>query len=135
LTDEIAPRLKKALQLQYPPLRYISSDNQLSRLGDAVVNYMASVSETLRQGVPTGLRVDNATLRNAVRESGLRERLSHRRDRHMLGDAAEALIAYGFIQGGMTMEECVDVILRCESLQDGITQVLRLAMERTGIGR
>jgi len=133
LADDIAFRLQKALELQNPTLHYIAKDNRLSKLGDAVINFIASVSETVRLGIPTGLRVDNKILTKSVRESGLRERLAHRRNRHMLGDAAEALIAYAWIKGSVTMEEYVDTMLRGESLQGGITLVLGLAIDRAGV--
>lgn len=134
MTDDIALRLKEALKLQlHPTIYYLSSDKRLSKLGDAIINYIASVSETIRGGIPMGLRVDNRTLTNAVKASGLRDRLSHRRDRHMLGDAAEALIAYSFIQGVITIEECVDTMLRSESIQGGMTRILGLAIERVGV--
>jgi len=133
LVDDIACRLQKALKPQRPTLHYIVKDNRLSKLGDAVINFIASVSETVRLGIPTGLRVDNKILMKAVRDSGLRERLSHRRDRHMLGDAAEALIAYAWIKGNVTMEEYVGTMLRGGSLQDGMTLVLVLAIDRAGV--
>jgi len=133
LPDDIAFRIQKALELQPPALQYIAGDNRLSKLGDALINFIASVSETVRLGIPTGLRVDNRMLTKSVRESGLREGLAHRRSRHMLGDAAEALIAYAWIKGGVTMEEYVDTMLRGGSLQGGMTLVLGLAIERAGV--
>jgi len=133
LADDIVFRLQKALELQHLSLLCIVKDNRLSKLGDAVINFIASVSETVRLGIPTGLRVDNKMLTKAVRESGLRERLAHRRNRHMLGDAAEALIAYAWIKGNVTMGEYVETMLRGESLQDGITLVLSLAIDRAGV--
>jgi len=133
LADDIAFRLQKALALHPPTLHYIAEDNRLSKLGDAVINYIASVSESVRLGIPTGLRVDNEILMKAVRDSGLRVRLSHRRDRHTLGDAAEALIAYAWIMGSVTMGEYVETMLRGGTLQDGMTLVLGLAIDRAGV--
>jgi len=133
LADDIAFRLQKALALQPLALHCIAKDNRLSKLGDAVINFIASTSESVRLGIPTGLRVDNEILMKAVRDSGLRERLSHRRDRHTLGDAAEALIAYAWIMGSVKMGEYVETMLRGGTVQDGMTLVLGLAIDRAGV--
>lgn len=133
LSDSIEKRLKKALQLQYPVTYYLSENSKLSKLGDAVLNYIASVSETIRKGTPTGTRVDNKTLTRSVRESGLRKILASRRDKHKLGDAAEALIAYTWIQEVVTLDEYIETMLRSESLQEGMTQILRLAIKKMDV--
>jgi hypothetical protein len=133
MVDELGLRLKEALELRGPIIHHLTSDKKLAKLGDALINYIASISETVRNRAPTGIRVDNRTLTMAVRESGLRDVLAHRMDRHMLGNAAEALMAFAWINGGTTVEEYVEVMLRAGTLQDGITGALRLAVERTGV--
>ncbi|MBO3802706.1 MAG: hypothetical protein JTT11_02330 [Candidatus Brockarchaeota archaeon] len=132
MADAVGLRLRKALGLRRPAKHYIEK-GELSGLGDAVVNYIASVSETIRGGIPTGKRVDNETLVKSVRESGLREKLAHRKDKHSLGDAAETLIAYAWVTGAVTLDECVETLLRSPSLQDGLTRILRLAIKKAGV--
>ncbi|MGQ9514601.1 MAG: ribonuclease III family protein [Thermoproteota archaeon] len=133
MTDSIVRRLRKVLKLQYPAIHYLSEDSKLSVLGDALVNYIASVSETIRKGAPTGTRVDNETLMKSVRESGLRNILTSRMDKHALGDAAEALIAYAWIQGAATLDEYVETMLRSSSIQEGMTQILKLTIKKVDV--
>ncbi len=135
MDDYIGRRLRRALNLQRPAKYYLSTDSKLSVLGDALVNYVASVSETIRSGVPTGKRVENKILLKSVRESGLRELLTSRKDKHALGDAAEALLAYAWIKGAITLDEYVETMLRSGSLQDGMTQILRLAIKKAGVAQ
>jgi len=99
---------------QYKNLREVLMDQKLAALGDAYVNLVYSLALSKRKGEPTGAKVDNRLLAEALKKAGLRSLLPPRIDRHKQADAAEALIAYAWVRGFMTMEEGVSILERCE---------------------
>ncbi|WP_297438909.1 ribonuclease III family protein [Thermococcus sp.] len=98
-------------------------DKGLSKLGDSLVNLMYSLALSEYLGRPTGERVPNASLAIALELSGLRGLVPPRTDKHGRGDIAEAVIAYAWLEGKITIEEAVEIIL--ENLNDDVTHFTR----------
>jgi type III secretion system FlhB-like substrate exporter len=105
-------------------------DKGLSKLGDSLVNLMYSLALSEYLGEPTGERVPNASLAIALELSGLRGLVPPRTDKHGKGDIAEAVIAYAWLEGKITIEEAVEIIR--ENLND---DVRHFARRKEAIGR
>ena len=95
---------------KYKNLREVLTDQKLAALGDAYVNLIYSLALSRIKGEPTGAKVDNRLLAEALKKAGLRSLLPPRVDRHKQADAAEALIVYAWVRGSMTMQEGVSIL-------------------------
>ena len=105
--------------------RDVVLDRGLAALGDALVNFAYSLALSLASGKPTGSRLDNRLLWEALRASGLREKMPKRMSRHELADAAEAPLAYGWLSGLISFWDVVGA-LRGPDPVSGLSELLRL---------
>ena len=105
-------------------------DQQLAALGDAYVNFLYSLTLSIRKGEPTGRKVNNRLLAEAFRSAGLRKLLPSKIDRHKQADAAEALIAYVWLKGLMTIEESVGILKRNERMVNAFCSLLLTAKSK-----
>lgn len=94
----------------YESLTELLLDKELASLGDSYVNFIYSLAMSQKKGRPTGAKVNNRVLANAVETSGLRKLLPHRVDRHVRGNAAEALLVFAWLQDILEMEDCIKVL-------------------------
>jgi len=108
----------------YSSLSQILTDKKLAALGDAYVNFIYSLALSKKRGRPYGKKVKGAPLAEAVRKAGLRKLLPSRIDKHVLSDAAEALLVYGWLNEASTLEESVKVLEKNEDLKGGLVQLL-----------
>jgi hypothetical protein len=115
---------------QYRSLREVLMDQKLAALGDAYVNFVYSVALSKRKGEPTGAKVDNRLLAEALKKAGLRSLLPSRIDRHKQADAAEALIVYAWVRGSMTMEEGVSILEQGEDTVEAFCSFLLTAKKK-----
>jgi len=86
------------------------TDKGLAKLGDSLVNLVFSLALSEYLGKPTGERVPNASLALALEMAGLRHIVPSRTDKHGKGDVAEALFAYAWLEGRITIEEAVEIL-------------------------
>jgi len=105
-------------------LREVMLDKGLSALGDALVNFAYSLALSLDERRPQGARLDNRVLSEALRASGLRELAPRRMDRHDLADAAEALLAFGWLAGLVDFWSIVEA-LRGPDVLEKLSSLLR----------
>ncbi|MBS7611162.1 hypothetical protein KEJ27_02960 [Candidatus Bathyarchaeota archaeon] len=89
----------------------ILRDKGLASFGDSLVNFLFSLTVTRSLGKPTGLRMDNKILAEAVRRSRLRSLIPRRTDRKAAGDYAEAIIAYAWLEGIMTTDGFIKMLM------------------------
>ena len=115
---------------QYRNLREVLMDQKLAALGDAYVNLVYSVALSKRKGEPTGAKVDNRLLAEALKKAELRSLLPSRIDRHKQADAAEALIVYAWVRGSMTMEEGVSILEQGEDTVEAFCSFLLTAKKK-----
>ena len=115
---------------RYRYLREVLMDQKLAALGDAYVNFVYSVALSKRKGEPTGAKVDNRLLAEALKKAGLRTLLPSRIDRHKQADAAEALIVYAWVRGSMTMEEGVSILEQGEDMVEAFCSFLLTAKKK-----
>ena len=83
----------------------------LAKLGDEIVNMGFSLGESLFTSKLTGEKVNATILHEAMKASGLRYLAKTRANAHSIADSAEAVIAYAFLQGKVTIDQLVQKIL------------------------
>ena len=105
-------------------------DRGLAKFGDSLLNFVFSLALSEYLGRPTGERVPNASLSMALELSGLRHIVPPRTDKHGKGDIAEALFAYAWLEGAITIEEASRIIR--ENLDEDVTHFAR---KKEAIGR
>jgi hypothetical protein len=90
----------------------IKDVRELSGIGDGFVNliYSLAVSNVLRK--PVGKKASNLVLSEAINKAGIRSLIGKRVDKHDLADYAEGLIFQAWIQGKVSIEECVDILVK-----------------------
>ncbi len=115
---------------EYSNLTQILIDKQLAALGDAYVNFIYSLALSQKTGKPAGKKVRGTPLAEAVRKTGLRTLLPSRIDKHILSDAAEALLVYAWLKEEITLEESTATLVKNETLEDGFAELLLRAKER-----
>ena len=115
---------------QPDPMRQIMRDKQLASLGDAFVNFVYSLALTRLKGYPQGTKVSDRILAQALRQSGLRDRLGTRVTKKDLANASEAVLAKAYLNNLLTTDESVQLICRSENPDAGLSDLLKLAAER-----
>jgi hypothetical protein len=111
-------------------LAAILTDHKLAALGDAFINFACSLALSNRRGVPSGAKVKGSLLAEGLRRAGLRSYLPSRMTRHMLADAAEALIVYAWLRDCITLEETVTLLEKNEDLAEGLRELLEKIIHR-----
>ncbi|ASJ03759.1 hypothetical protein A3L09_07125 [Thermococcus profundus] len=85
-------------------------DKGLATLGDSLANFVFSLALSDFTGKPAGGRVPNAALAIAMERAGLKHVIPPRTDKHGKGDIAEAIMAYAWLEGVLTIEEAVRIL-------------------------
>jgi len=114
----------------YKSLPQILADQKLASLGDAYINFVYSLALSQRKGKPSGAKVKGTALAEALRKAGLREHLPSRIDKHVLSDAAEALVVYAWLHNLLSLEDSVKILGKTDNLVEGLTQLLLKVKER-----
>lgn len=112
-------------------LAEVLADNELASLGDSYVNFVYSLVLSIRKGQPSGARVKGSVLAMALKKAGLRKYMPSRISRHVLADAAEALVVYGWLHHCVTLEESVEILVTNEDVVEGICELLLTIKDRT----
>ncbi len=123
-------RIGEQFLKSYASLNQILTDKKLAALGDAYVNFIYSLAVSKRLGKPFGKKVKGTPLAEAVRKAGLRKLLPSRIDKHVLSDAAEALLVYVWLTKALTLEECVAALEKSDDLEEGLVRLLLRSTER-----
>lgn len=113
----------------YSSLLEVLTDKQLAKLGDAYINLVYSLALSEREGRPDGTKVKGTILAEALRKAGLRKLLPSRIDKHVLSDAAEAVIVYAWLQNLFTLKESVEILVKPGNLEDGLALLLLKAKD------
>ena len=114
----------------YDNLTQVLADKQLASLGDAYINFVYSIALSRKKGRPCGTKVKGTTLAEALRKAGLRQLLPSRIDKHIISDAAEALIVYAWLHNLLTIEDSVATLKENGNTENGLTQLLLQAKEK-----
>ena len=81
-----------------------------SKLGDSIVNVVGSIVKTKLDGYPTGIRVKDRVLSNALKIAGLRKIFPKRLSIGEQGDIVEAIIAYLWLEDKLDINAAVEII-------------------------
>ena len=108
----------------------VLTNHKLASLGDAYINFVYSLALSNRKGEPSGAKVKGSVLAEALKKAGLREYLPSRMTRHMLADAAEALIVYAWLHNCITLEESVATLEKTDDPIEGFNQLLATIKNR-----
>jgi len=110
----VEDNLKKSLRLKFGlselSLNQIMLNKSLASFGDALVNFIYSLALSEKNLELTGAKVKSQVLAESLKRVDLRKHLPNRSDRHSQGDAAEAFIAYAWLQDGFNLEEATTLI-------------------------
>jgi hypothetical protein len=114
----------------YDNLTQILTDRKLAQLGDAYINFVYSLALSQKKGKPSGAKVKGTALAEALRKAGLRKHLPSRIDKHVLSDAAEALVVYAWLHKLLTLEDSAETLEKTDTLIEGLTQLLLKVKEK-----
>ncbi len=117
---------------RYDSLEEILLDKELAALGDSYVNFVYSLAMTQKLKRPTGAKVNNQVLAEAVALSGLRKHLPHRVDRHARGNAAEALLVFAWLNDLLEMSECTKILVAEDNVAEAFAKLLKIILARLG---
>jgi len=117
----------------YSSLQELLLDKDLASLGDSYVNFVYSLAMSQKQGRPTGAKVNNRILSEAVEKSGLRKLLPHRVDKQARGNAAESLLIFAWFQDIQELNDCVKVLSKEEDATEAFATLLRDILEKLGV--
>jgi hypothetical protein len=115
----------------YKNLTQILTDHKLAQLGDAYANFVYSLAISNRNREPIGAKVKGSTLATAIKKAGLRNYLPSRMTRHMMADAAEALLVYAWLNNHITLEESITTLENTNDSIEGFSQLLTKIKNKT----
>ncbi len=121
---------KDSVLKEYKNLEEVLLDKDLAALGDAYVNLLYSLVVSQKSGHPTGAKVNNRILAEAIKKADLRKLLPRRIDRHVLGNAAEALIVFAWLADTVTFEDSLKILNEKNDAVEAFTVLLREILER-----
>jgi len=90
----------------------VKSASELSRLGDGFVNFIYSLALSNALKKPTGKKVSNYILAEALIRSGLRKQAGKRLDKHEMADYVECAVFDAWVRKTITLEEYVDILTK-----------------------
>jgi len=114
-------------------LAEVLSDHELAALGDAYVNLIWSLYLSIKKGKPVGKKANSTMLASALRKARLRGSLPSRTDRHKQADAAEALIAYAWLNSVISLEEAVLLMEKGRTPEEAFSMLLQSILERLNL--
>jgi hypothetical protein len=123
----------RATLKRYESLEELLVDKDLAALGDSYVNFVYSLAMSQKLRRPTGAKVNNQILAEAVIKSGLRKHLPHRVDRHDRGNAAEALLVFAWLSDLLEMDECTRLLSKEADVAEAFAHLIRTILNRLGV--
>ncbi len=111
-------------------LAQVLKDHDLASLGDSYINFAYSLALSSKRGKPSGAKVKGNVLAEALKKAGLKEHTPSRMTRHMLADAAEALIVYAWLHDYITLNESVVILEKANDPREGFSQLLTTIKDR-----
>ncbi|MGD9395234.1 MAG: ribonuclease III family protein [Candidatus Thorarchaeota archaeon] len=96
--------------VQHESIEEIMNDKGLAKVGDGLVNLCYSLAKSRVLGQATGDKVRDSVLARAIRATEVYRHISRRTDSGKAADAYEALIAYLWMKGAITVQGTVDAL-------------------------
>jgi hypothetical protein len=88
------------------------NDKGLAKVGDNLVNFVYSLAKSVVLGHTTGEKVRDSVLARAIRATDFYKHLSRRTDAGRAADAYEAIMAYLWMTGRLTIQEAVESLTK-----------------------
>jgi len=98
--------------VQHESIEEILNDKGLAKVGDGIVNLCYSLAKSKILGHPTGEKVRDSILARAIRSTVIYRHISRRTDSGRAADAYEAIIAYLWMKGELTVQGIVDILVQ-----------------------
>jgi hypothetical protein len=96
--------------VQHESVEEIMNDKGLAKVGDGIVNLCYSLAKSRVLGHATGDKVKDSVLARAIRATEVYRHISRRTDSGRAADAYEAIMAYLWMTGKITVQETVDTL-------------------------
>lgn len=96
--------------VHHESLEAIMNDKGLAKVGDNLVNFVYSLTKSLVLGETTGEKVRDSVLARAIRATNIYTRISRRTDAGRAADAYEAIMAYLWMSGKVTIDKAVETL-------------------------
>ena len=94
--------------LNHKSLESIMNDKGLAKVGDNLVNFVYSLAKSVVLGHTTGEKVRDSVLARAIRATKVYSHISRRTDAGRAADAYEAIMAFLWMSGKLTIQEAVE---------------------------
>jgi hypothetical protein len=94
--------------VQHKSIETIMHDKGFAKIGDNVVNLCYSLAKSQVLGKMTGEKVRDSVLARAIRETPVYSYMNRRTDAGTAADAYEAIMAYLWMSGKITIQEVVE---------------------------
>lgn len=104
--------------LQSRSLRAVLESKDLAQLGDFLTNFIYTTVRIGSKGTHGSKHVWDSSLRDAMEQAGLREKLGKRTKPGRVADAAEAIIAFAYFQDVMSLEDMIIFLSRRLNAED-----------------
>lgn len=86
----------------------IMNDKGLAKVGDNLINFIYSLAKSVVLGQTTGEKVRDSVLARAIRATDVYNHISRRTDAGRAADAYEAIMAYLWMTGKITIHQAVE---------------------------
>jgi len=96
--------------VQHDSVEKIMNDKGLAKVGDGIVNLCYSLAKSKVLGHATGEKVRDSVLARAIRTTDVYNHISRRTDSGRAADAYEAIMAYLWMTGKITIQGTVDAL-------------------------
>ncbi len=113
--------------VKHTSIEQIMNDKGLAKVGDNIVNLCYSLAKTLVLGYTTGEKVRDSVLARAIRGTTVYQHMNRRSDIGRAADAYEAIMAYLWMTGKITISSMAD------SLADLLDIDSKTSREKEGI--
>ena len=97
--------------IQHETIDSIMQDKGLAKIGDGIVNLCYSLAKSLVIQSATGEKVRDSVLARAIRSTSLYQHMGRRTDIGRAADAYEAIMAFLWLKGIMTIEVAVTTLV------------------------
>lgn len=97
--------------IQHETIDSIMQDKGLAKIGDGIVNLCYSLAKSLVIQSATGEKVRDSVLARAIRSTSLYQHMGRRTDIGRAADAYEAIMAFLWLKGVMTIEVAVTTLV------------------------
>ena len=98
--------------VQHETVEEIMNDKGLAKIGDGLVNLCYSLAKSQVIGYATGDKVRDSVLARAIRATDVYRHISRRTDSGRAADAYEAIIAYLWMKGLITVQGMVNILVQ-----------------------